>query len=83
MRLRDMSREFRLMMFAMIIANAAASMFSPLLPLYLEQIGASVQEIGLYFTLNVILGLLSRILGGWISTTPDASRPSRSAACRG
>lgn len=67
MRLRDMPRELLLLTVAMIVANTAGGMFFPLLPLYLEQLGASVQQVGVYFTLNIVLGLLSRILGGWIS----------------
>jgi len=51
----------------MIIANLAGEMYYPLLPLYLESLGASVQDVGLFFTLQVILSICFRILGGWIS----------------
>lgn len=67
MRFRDMPRELLLMTLAMIIANTAGMMFFPLLPLYLEDLGASVQQVGLFFTLQVILALTSRIFGGWVS----------------
>ncbi|MBN1200671.1 MAG: MFS transporter [Anaerolineae bacterium] len=67
MKLRDMPRELLLVTLAMIITNTAGSMYYPLLPLYLESLGASVQQVGLYFTINTILALCFRILGGWIS----------------
>jgi MFS family permease len=51
----------------MIIANISSEMYFPLLPLYLESLGAGVQEVGLFFTLQVILSICFRILGGWIS----------------
>jgi MFS family permease len=51
----------------MIIANISSEMYYPLLPLYLESLGATVQEVGLFFTLQVILSICFRILGGWIS----------------
>lgn len=67
MKLRDMSREMKLLLFAMIIANIASNMYMPLLPLYLEELGADVQQVGFFFTLMTIFALTSRILGGWIS----------------
>lgn len=52
---------------AMILANVASQMFFPLLPLYLRELQASVSEIGLYFTLSMIVPLAMQIAGGWIS----------------
>ncbi|MBN1565246.1 MAG: MFS transporter [Anaerolineae bacterium] len=67
MKLRDLSREMKIMLLAMVIANTAGAMIWPLMPLYLEYLGASVQNIGFFFTAQVILGVCFRILGGWIS----------------
>ena len=61
------SRELLLMTVAMVIANTAGSMVWTLLPLYLEELGASVQEIGFYFTIEVVMSIFFRILGGWLS----------------
>lgn len=52
---------------AMILANVASQMFFPLLPLYLRELEASVSEIGLFFTLSMIVPLALQITGGWIS----------------
>jgi MFS family permease len=52
---------------AMILANIAAQMYSGFIPLYLKSLGASVAQIGLFFTLFQIVPLVLQILGGWIS----------------
>jgi len=51
----------------MILANVAAMMYNPLLPLYLQHLGADVRQIGLFFTIAAILPLIFQILGGWLS----------------
>ncbi len=56
-----------LFLFAMILANVGGNMYAPLLPLYLRELNASVSQIGLFFTLSMIVPLLLQILGGWIS----------------
>ncbi len=65
--IRNIPRSLMGMTLGMIIANLAGEMYYPLLPLYLESLGASVQDVGLFFTLQVILSICFRILGGWIS----------------
>ena len=67
MKLREMSREMRWMMLAVIIANISSRMMQPFIPLYLETIGASVGQVGLYFTVAILFGILFRVFGGWIS----------------
>ena len=52
---------------AMMLANVGASMYAPLLPLYLKSMGASVAQIGLYFTLAQLVPLVLQVLGGWVS----------------
>lgn len=52
---------------AMILANLGGNMYGPLLPLYLEELGASVTQVGLFFTLSQIVPLGLQIFGGWIS----------------
>jgi MFS family permease len=62
-----LSRTLMVFMIAMILANTAASMYVPLLPLYLKDLNASVVQIGLFFTFSQIVPLALQILGGWIS----------------
>lgn len=61
------SKVLWLFLIAMILANTAAQMYSSFLPLYLKSLGASVAQIGLFFTLFQIIPLILQILGGWIS----------------
>ena len=57
----------RWFLFAMILANIAGSMTNLLMPIYLTELGASVQQVGLVFTLTSVVVLLLQIMGGWIS----------------
>jgi MFS family permease len=56
-----------LFLLAMILANTGGNMYGPLMPLYLQQLNASVAQIGLFFTLASIIPLALQILGGWVS----------------
>lgn len=58
-----------LFLLAMILANMGGQMYGPLLSLYIRDLGASVPQIGLFFTLSSIIPLALQILGGWISDT--------------
>lgn len=52
---------------AMIFANVGGSMYDGLLPLYLKELEADITDIGLFFTLSMIVPLFLQILGGWVS----------------
>ena len=52
---------------AMIFANVGGSMYDGLLPLYLKELDADITDIGLFFTLSMIVPLFLQILGGWVS----------------
>jgi MFS family permease len=54
-------------LFAIILANIAGSMTNILMPIYLTELGASVGQVGLVFTLTSVVILVLQILGGWIS----------------
>lgn len=56
-----------LFMLAMILANLGGNMYAPLEALYLQDLGASVGQIGLFYTLSQIIPLILQILGGWLS----------------
>ena len=62
-----LSKVLWLFLIAMVLANTAGNMYGNILPLYLKSLGASVAQIGLFFTLFQILPLILQILGGWIS----------------
>ena len=56
-----------ILLISMIAANIGGSMYGPLLPLYVQDLGANISQIGLFFTLSMIAPLLFQILGGWLS----------------
>ncbi len=57
----------RWFLFTMVLANTASHMHMTLMPLYLRELGASVGQVGLAFTIAAVVPLALQILGGWIS----------------
>jgi MFS family permease len=57
----------RWFMFAMVLANISGDMGMMLIPLYLKEMGASIPEIGIVFTIISIVSLALQVFGGWIS----------------
>jgi len=55
------------LLFSMIVANIGTQMYGPLLPLYVQELGAGMNQIGIFFTLAMVAPLFFQILGGWIS----------------
>jgi MFS family permease len=51
----------------MILANIAAEMVFPLESLYVQELGASVGQVGVFFTIAAIGPLLFQLFGGWLS----------------
>ncbi|KAF0108031.1 MAG: major facilitator superfamily transporter [Anaerolineaceae bacterium] len=58
-----------LFLLGMILANMGGQMYMPLMSIYIRDLGATVPQIGLFFTLSSIVPLALQILGGWISDT--------------
>lgn len=57
----------RWFLLAMIIANIAGEMFYSLLPIYLAELGSSIEQIGLVFSLASVAMLVLQLAGGWLS----------------
>jgi MFS family permease len=51
----------------MVLANIASHMYVMLLPVYIKELGASVAQVGMVFTLSSLVPLALQIFGGWIS----------------
>ncbi len=62
-----LTRTLVILLFSMIMANIGGQMYGPLLPLYVQDLGADVAQVGIFFTLSMIAPLLFQILGGWLS----------------
>jgi MFS family permease len=64
---RLLSPVLLLFMGTMILANIAAQMIFPLESLYVQELGASVKQVGFFFTLAAIAPLFFQVFGGWLS----------------
>jgi MFS family permease len=64
-----LNSNLRWFLLAMILANIAGTMAYSMLSLYLIDLGASVGQVGLVFTVASIVPMVLQILGGWISDT--------------
>jgi MFS family permease len=62
-----MSRRLLIFMGTMILANISGHMYRPLLPLYVQEMGADIGQVGLFFTFGAIAPLAFQIFGGWLS----------------
>ena len=57
----------RWFLLAMILANIAGTMAYSMLSLYLIDMGASVAQVGLVFTIASLVPMVLQLFGGWIS----------------
>jgi MFS family permease len=64
-----LNANLRWFLLAMILANIAGQMGYSMLSLYLIDLGASVAQVGLVFTLASLVPTGLQILGGWFSDT--------------
>lgn len=62
-----LSPVLRWFMLAMVLANIASNLGVALIPLYLDQLGASITEIGFVFTILAVVSLVLQVFGGWVS----------------
>jgi DHA1 family multidrug resistance protein-like MFS transporter len=61
------TRRILLLFIGRAFAEATRAMTAVQIPIYLRELGTSVGEIGLFFTLAMILPLIFRMFGGWMS----------------
>ncbi|MGE5124354.1 MAG: MFS transporter [Acidobacteriaceae bacterium] len=59
----------RWFMLGMVLANIAGAMLYTYMALYLQELGASVGQVGLVFSLASIVPLALQVFGGWLSDT--------------
>jgi MFS family permease len=64
-----LSKNMQILLVSMILANTGSMMTTPLLALYVSSFGATIEEVGLFFTLASIFPLAVQIIGGWLSDT--------------
>ena len=64
-----LNRRLLLFLAAMAFAEAARTMTMVQVPIFLRELGANIQQIGLFFTISMVFPLLLRVIGGWLSDT--------------
>jgi MFS family permease len=62
-----LTRRFLLFLIAMALTEISRTMTMVQIPVFLRELGASIPQIGFFFTISLIFPLLLRILGGWLS----------------
>ncbi|NLJ61189.1 MAG: MFS transporter [Firmicutes bacterium] len=62
-----LNRTLIIFLTGMILANIASRMNNPMIPLYVQSLGASVQQVGFFFTITSVAPLAFQILGGFVS----------------
>ncbi len=62
-----LSRKMIIFLIGLTFAEATRAMTAVQIPVFLREIGASVSQVGLFFTLTMIVPLVLGIFGGWIS----------------
>jgi MFS family permease len=62
-----LSRKMILFLIGLTFAEATRAMTAVQIPVFLREIGASVSQVGLFFTLTMIVPLVFGIFGGWLS----------------
>lgn len=64
-----LNRNLRWFLAGMIFANIAGQMAYSMLSLYMLDLGASVAQVGMAFTLASLVPMVLQIFGGWLSDT--------------
>jgi len=51
----------------MALTNFAVTMPMVLIPVYIRELGATITQLGLFFTISMIFPIMVKLLGGWLS----------------
>lgn len=62
-----LTKRLALFLLAMALVESSRTLTMVQIPVYLSEMGASISQIGLFFTISSIIPLIFRILGGYIS----------------
>ena len=61
------TKQMTLFLVGLSFVEATRAMTMVQIPIYLREVGASVGEVGLFFTISMVFILALRIVGGWVS----------------
>lgn len=63
------NKKFAVFLLGMVLVELSRTMTLVQVPIFLRELGAEIEEIGLFFTISLIFPLILKILGGWFSDT--------------
>jgi MFS family permease len=61
------SKHLALFFVGIAFTEASRTMTMVQIPVFLRELGADIQQIGLFFTISMVFPLVLRVLGGWLS----------------
>ncbi|MFQ5921228.1 MAG: MFS transporter [Anaerolineales bacterium] len=61
------NRRTLIFLIGMALTNFAVTMPVVLIPVYIRELGASITQLGLFFTISMIFPILVKLFGGWLS----------------
>jgi MFS family permease len=62
-----LTKRLAFFLLAMALVESSRTLTMVQVPVYLNELGASIEQIGLFFTISAIIPLIFRILGGYLS----------------
>jgi MFS family permease len=63
----QLNRRLIVFLCAMALTEISRTMAMVQIPIFLRELGATIQQIGFFFTISLIFPLLLRVFGGWLS----------------
>ena len=73
----SLTRHLALFLLAMALVESSRTLTMVQVSVYLNELGASIAQIGLFFTVSAIVPLIFRILGGYLSDSIGRLRKLR------
>ena len=61
------NRRTLVFLFGMALTQFSIAMPMVQIPVYIRELGASISQIGLFFTISMVFPLVVKVLGGWLS----------------
>ena len=63
----QLNRRLIVFLSAMALTEISRTMTMVQVPIYIRELGASIQQLGFFLTISLVFPLLLRIFGGWLS----------------
>jgi MFS family permease len=71
---RSLHRDVKILVFSMFLWEVGLTLYDAILPVYLRQLGAAPQQLGLVFSIAYLIVALTSLPGGWLADHFDRRR---------